>query len=89
MGKLRANTSGFAQKLAIAGGLPYEEAMPDHPTEAVEREKAAEIAAALRNEYAPTPQPTGPTADAYRIAGYTDEIDGGCHNRKGVLGSTA
>ena len=50
--------------------------MPDHPTDAVEREKAAEIAAALRNEYAPTPQPTGPTVDAYRITGYTDGLVG-------------
>jgi len=47
--------------------------MKDNPTVAVKHEKAEEIAAALRNEYAPSP---GSTADAYRIAGYTDGLVG-------------
>ena len=34
--------------------------MPDNPHEAVQYEKADEIAAALRNEYAPV-LPAGPT----------------------------
>ena len=55
--------------------------MPDTPHEAVKHKKIDEIAAALRNEYSPT-TPTGPTADAYRIAG-------ACRNRGSVLGSTA
>ena len=47
--------------------------MKDNPTVAVKHEKAEEIAAALRNEYAPSP---GSTADAYRIAGYVDGLVG-------------
>ena len=49
--------------------------MTDKPSEAVKREKADEIDAALRNEYAPT-NPTGPTADTYRIANYTAGLVG-------------
>ena len=50
--------------------------MTEHPDEAVKREKEAELAAALRATYAPAPQPPGPTADAYRLAGYTDGLLG-------------
>ena len=49
--------------------------MPDKPEEAVKHEKADEIAAALRAEYAPH-LPSGPTAAAYRIAGYQDGLVG-------------
>ena len=50
--------------------------MPDNPHDAVKREKADEIDAALRNQYAPT-TPPGPTVDIYRIAGYVDGLVGG------------
>ena len=50
--------------------------MPEHPDEAVKREKEEELAAALRNAYAPGPAPTGPTADAYQLAGYSDGLIG-------------
>ncbi|MBI5818723.1 MAG: hypothetical protein HZA88_07030 [Verrucomicrobia bacterium] len=50
--------------------------MPVHPDDAVKREKADDIADALRATYAPG-GPIGPTADAYRIAGYTDGLVGG------------
>ena len=49
--------------------------MIDQPTQAVKREKAEEIAAALRSEYSPS-TPPGPTADCYRIAGYQDGLVG-------------
>ena len=49
--------------------------MNDKPTVAVKREKADDIAAALRNEYSPA-IPPGPTADTYRIAGYVDGLVG-------------
>ena len=50
--------------------------MKESPEEAVKREREAELAAALRQEYAPAPAPSGPTTDAYRIAGYADGLIG-------------
>jgi hypothetical protein len=49
--------------------------MPETPNETVKHERADDIAAALRNQYAPH-LPPGPTADSYRIAGYTDGLVG-------------
>lgn len=49
--------------------------MIDKPVEAVKREKAEEIAAALRTEYVHA-TPPGPTADCYRIASYQDGLVG-------------
>ena len=63
--------------------------MPETPRDAVKIEKADEIDAALRAEYAPT-APTGPTADIYRITGYTDGLVGsgpGCNILKPKWGS--
>jgi hypothetical protein len=58
--------------------------MTDKPTVAVKRERADEIAAALRQEYASVPPP-GPTADAYRLAGYVDGLVGAARPECNVL----
>ncbi len=58
--------------------------MNDKPTLAVKREQAEEIAAALRNEYAPA-TPPGSTADSYRIAGYVDGLVGAAKPECNVL----
>ena len=49
--------------------------MIDKPIEAVKREQAEEIAAALRQEFAPA-NPPDATADCYRIAGYVNGLVG-------------
>jgi len=49
--------------------------MPETPHDAVKRDEADDIAAELRNEYAPH-LPPGPTADVYRIAGYQHGLVG-------------